>query len=189
MLTVIVCGRRRGTEMHEPTLFPAWSENKLMRRLAMLVTELDLDRRDFVIFGSGPLLAHGLRSGLRDLDIVARGPVWQRVSEYGCPDTGSINGAPMALFWNGLIQFSQGWISADWAADDLIGRAESVQGWPFAPLADVLAYKQILLRPKDHPDIAALHQAMLQPALGMPKFPYAVPNAPGRAGAVIQYPA
>ena len=65
--------------MREPTLFPALSENKLMRRLAMLVTELDLDRRDFVIFGSGPLLAHGLRSGIRDLDIVARGqrPVQQ----------------------------------------------------------------------------------------------------------------
>jgi hypothetical protein len=128
----------------------------LIRRLAVLVTELDLDRRDFVIFGSGPLLAHGLRDGIRDLDIVARGAVWRRVRAYGCPGTGSISGAPMALFWDGLIQFSAGWISADWEADDLIGRAERIQGWPFAPLADVLAYKRILLRPKDHPDIAAL---------------------------------
>ena len=149
--------------MHESALFPALSENRLIRRLAMLVTELDLDRRDFVIFGSGPLLAHGLRYGIRDLDIVARGSVWQHVSEYGSPDTGSITGAPMALFWNGLIQFSQGWISDDWDTDDLIGRAESIQGWPFAQLADVLAYKQMLLRPKDHLDIAALHRAMLQP--------------------------
>jgi hypothetical protein len=151
--------------LHEPALFPALSENRLIRRLAMLVTELDLDRRDFVIFGSGPLLAHGLRYGIRDLDIVARGSVWQHVSEYGCRDTGSINGAPVALFWNGLIQFSQGWISDDWDADDLIGRAESVQGWPFAQLTDVLAYKQMLLRPKDRLDIAALHQATLQSAL------------------------
>jgi hypothetical protein len=151
--------------MHEPALFPALSENRLIRRLAMLVTELNLDCRDFVIFGSGPLLAHGLRYGIRDLDIVARDSVWQRVSEYGCPDIGSISGAPMALFWNGLIQFSQGWISADWDADDLIGRAESIQGWPFAQLADVLAYKQMLLRPKDHRDIAALHQAMFRPVL------------------------
>jgi hypothetical protein len=145
--------------MHEPALFPALSENRLVRRLAMLVTELDLDRRDFVIFGSGPLLAHGLRCGIRDLDIVARGSAWQRVSEYGSPDTGSITGAPMALFWNGLIQFSQGWISDDWDADDLIGRAEGIQGWPFAPLTDVLAYKRMLLRPKDQLDIEVLHQA------------------------------
>ena len=150
--------------MHEPAPFPALSENRLIRRLAILVTELDLDRRDFVIFGSGPLLAHGLRYGIRDLDIVAREPVWQRVSEYGCQGTGSINGAPMAVFWNGLIQFSQGWISDDWDADDLIGRSESIQGWPCAQLTDVLAYKQMLLRPKDHLDIAVLHQALCLPA-------------------------
>ena len=152
--------------MHEPAPYPALSENRLIRRLAMLVSELDLDVRDFVIFGSGPLLAHGLRYGIHDLDVVARGPAWQRVLEHGCPGTGSVNGAPMALFWDGLIQFSQGWISADWDADDLIDRAQRVQGWPFATLTDVLAYKEILLRPKDYPDIAALRQAVPQPARG-----------------------
>jgi hypothetical protein len=146
--------------MPKPAPFPVLSQNRLMRRLAILVTELDLDARDFVIFGSGPLLVHGLRYGIHDLDIGARGPTWRRVAEHGCPGTGGINGAPMALFWDGLIQFSQGWISADWDADDLIGRAESVQGWPFATLTDVLAYKQVLLRPKDHRDIAALHQTL-----------------------------
>jgi hypothetical protein len=150
--------------MHEQPPYPALSENRLIRRLAMLVNRLHLDPADFVIFGSGPLLAHGLRSGIHDLDIVARGPAWRHVSRYGCPGTGSVNGAPMALFWNGLIQFSQGWISADWDADDLIDRAETIQGWPFAGLADVLAYKEVLLRPKDHPDITALRQAMRQPA-------------------------
>ena len=152
--------------MHEPAPYPALSENRLIRRLAMLVSELDLDVRDFVIFGSGPLLAHGLRYGIHDLDVVARGPAWQRVLEHGCPGTGSVNGAPMALFWDGLIQFSQGWISADWDADDLIDRAQRVQGWPFATLADVLAYKEILLRPKDYPDIAALRQTVPPPARG-----------------------
>jgi hypothetical protein len=150
--------------MHEPAPLPVLSEHRLIRRLAMLVSELDLNVRDFVIFGSGPMLAHGLRHGIHDLDVVARGPAWQRVLEHGCPGTGSVNGAPMALFWNGLIQFSQGWISADWDTDDLIDRAETIQGWPFAGLADVLAYKEVLLRPKDHPHIEALRQAMHQPA-------------------------
>jgi hypothetical protein len=146
--------------MPKPAPLPALSEHRLIRRLAMLVTELDLDPRHFVIFGSGPLLAHGLRSGIHDLDIVARGPVWQRVCDYGCPGTGSVNGAPMMQFWDGLIGFFREWISDDWDTDDLIDRAESIQGWPFATLADVLAYKQVLLRPKDHPDIALLHHAI-----------------------------
>ncbi|HET6192538.1 MAG TPA: hypothetical protein VFE59_36690 [Trebonia sp.] len=134
----------------------ALSENKLIRRLVKIVTELDLDRHDFVIFGSGPLLAHGLRKRISDLDVVARGSAWERVSEYGCPGTGSLNGAPMALFWDGHIQFSRGWISDDWDADDLIDRAEIIHGLRFAQLSDILAYKQVLLRPKDLPDIAAV---------------------------------
>ena len=139
------------------------SEDKLIRRLVKLVTDLDLDRHDFVIFGSGPLLAHGLRQSIHDLDVVARGTTWDRVSQHGSPAKGNINGAPMTLFWGGLIQFSRGWVSDDWDADDLIGRAEIIQGLPFAQLTDVLAYKQMLLRPKDRPDIAALLHALRQP--------------------------
>jgi hypothetical protein len=139
------------------------SEHRLIRRLVKLATDLDLDRRDFVIFGSGPLLAHGLRQSIRDLDVVARGTAWDRASQHGLPARGSINGAPMALFWGGLIQFSGGWVSDDWNADDLIDRAESIQGLPFAQLTDVLAYKQMLLRPKDRPDITALLHTLSQP--------------------------
>ncbi|HEY0936700.1 MAG TPA: hypothetical protein VGD91_23575 [Trebonia sp.] len=161
----------------------ALSENRLIRRLAVLTAQLDLDRRDLVVFGSGPLLAHGLRRGVRDLDVVARGAAWRRAREYGCPGTGSVNGAPMALFWDGLIQFSPGWISDDWDAGDLIGRAERIEGWPFAPLADVLAYKQLLLRPKDHRDIAALLSrgpASLSDAAGLQPLQGARYGTPGR---------
>jgi hypothetical protein len=149
--------------MHEAARSAALSEEGLIRSLVKLVTELDLDRRDFVIFGSGPLLAHGLRQRIRDLDVVARGPVWRRVCRYGIPAVGEINGAPLALFCDGLIQFSQGWISEDWDANDLIDRAEIIQGLPFAQLTDVLAYKQKLRRPKDLPDIEALLDLLRRP--------------------------
>jgi hypothetical protein len=150
----------------------ALSEDRLIRRLIKIVTELDLDRSDFVIFGSGPLLAHGLRQSVRDLDIVARGEAWHRVSERGIRDVGAISGAPMALFWGGLIQFSPEWISQDWDADDLINRAELIQvggaepirELPFAQLTDVLSYKQKLDRPKDCPDINALLDLLSQPS-------------------------
>jgi hypothetical protein len=138
----------------------AMHEDRLICRLVKLVTDLDLNRRDFVIFGSGPLLAHGLRQSVRDLDVVARGTAWDRASRHGTPARGSINGAPMALFWGGLIQFSQGWVPDDWDADDLINRAEVIQGLPFAQLTDVLTYKQALHRPKDRQDIATLLHAL-----------------------------
>ena len=151
----------RGTK---PAAAGALSEDRLIRRLVTLVTDLDLDRSDFVIFGSGPLLAHGLRQGVRDLDVVARGNTWRRVSEHGIRGTGAISGSPMALFWGGLIQFSPEWISQDWDTDDLITRSELIQELPFAQLTDVLAYKQKLDRPKDRRDIDVLLDLLRQPS-------------------------
>ena len=149
--------------MHKATPSAALSDDRLIRRLVKLVAEFDLDRRDLVIFGSGPLLAHGLRSRVRDLDVVARGEAWRRVSQHGFPAVGTINGAPMAQFWGGLIQFSPGWITQDWDTDDLIDRADIIQGLPFAQLTEVLEYKQRLGRPKDLSDIQALLQLLRQP--------------------------
>lgn len=149
--------------MRETVSTATIAENRLISRLIKLVLELDLDHRDFVIFGSGPLLAHGLRQGIRDLDVVARGETWRRASEHGVPSAGAISGAPMTLFWGGRIQFSPEWISPEWNPDDLIDGAEIIQGLPFAQLADVLAYKQTLGRRKDRPDIAALLD-LLRPA-------------------------
>ncbi|MBV9796275.1 MAG: hypothetical protein JO016_20325 [Actinobacteria bacterium] len=157
---LIICGAspvsRQATMTDKADRSVSLSENRLIHSLEKLVTELDLERHDFVIFGSGPLLAHGLRDNIRDLDVVARGAAWRCVSRLGVPALGSINGAPMALFYDGSIQFSRGWVSDDWTADDLIERAEIIEGLPFARLADVLAYKQMLRRPKDLPDIEAL---------------------------------
>jgi hypothetical protein len=134
----------------------AIAEDKLIRRLIKVITDLELDPGDFVIFGSGPLLVHGLRRSVRDLDVVTRGATWRRVSQRGFPATGAISGTPMALFWGGLIQFSPEWISKEFDTDDLIDRAENIQGLPFAQLTDVLKYKQKLNRPKDRLDIEAL---------------------------------
>ena len=141
----------------------AVSEDRLLRRLNKVVNELELDRRDFVIFGSGPLLAHGLRRSIRDVDVVARGAAWHRVSRCGFPAVGAISGAPMALFWGGRIQFSPEWISKEWDTDDLIERAEMIQDLPFAQLADVLSYKQTLDRLKDRPDIEVLLDLLRPP--------------------------
>ncbi len=44
---------------------------------------LHLPVSDCVIFGSGPLLAHGIRSEVRDLDILARRPARRKALAYG----------------------------------------------------------------------------------------------------------
>jgi hypothetical protein len=59
-------------------------------------------------------------------------------------------------FWDGRIQFCERWISDAWQTDELIERAERIDGIPFAPLADTLAYKKMLRRMKDIDDIKLL---------------------------------
>lgn len=56
-------------------------EQPLFRSLA----SLDLPADDFIIAGSGPMLAHGIRSTLGDLDVVARGAAWDKALTLGTP--------------------------------------------------------------------------------------------------------
>ncbi|WP_305784447.1 hypothetical protein [Symbioplanes lichenis] len=140
--------------------------HRLVLRLNHLVAVLGLDRRDFVIFGSGPLLAHGLRREIRDLDVIARRGAWDIVSQHGVPTHGDLNGAPMAVFWGGKIQFSAGWISEDWDVNELIENAEVIDELPFARLRDVLRYKEALDRPKDRRDVRAIRRATSGDDLG-----------------------
>jgi hypothetical protein len=127
-------------------------QHPLIRRLATI----GLEPSHYVIFGSGPLLAHGIRTTIRDLDVVARGPAWHHARQAGLPATGTITGDPAAQFWNNMIMIFQRWITPDWNTDELISRAQHIGGLPYAPLTDVLRYKQILQRPKDITDIQAM---------------------------------
>ncbi|MGH4011288.1 MAG: hypothetical protein ACRDTH_24530 [Pseudonocardiaceae bacterium] len=149
-------------------------ENPFITRLI----EFGLDRDNFVLFGSAPLLAHGLRRDIRDLDVVARGHAWRHVSARGIPGFGAVSGDPVAHFWGGRIQFSRGWISPDWDPDELIDSAEMIEGLRFARLTDVLAYKQVLGRPKDLVDIRRI-LTMVEPLTRVPTQPGLELRQPG----------
>jgi hypothetical protein len=78
----------------------------------------------------------------------------------------------------GCIQVSQEWIPKTWSADDLINRAEIIQGLRFARLTDVLAYKQMLMRPKDIADIQALSQILVLAAIDLLRIAARVSGLP-----------
>lgn len=144
--------------MHDLTKSADILENPLIRSLLTL----DLKCDDFVIFGSGPLLAHGIRRRISDLDVVARGAAWDTVCEspHGAPAVGEITGDPMVHFEteDGSIRVSEKWIYDDWDTDKLIDEAEIIGGLRFAQLTEVLRYKQREGRPKDLEDIKAMNE-------------------------------
>jgi hypothetical protein len=121
---------------------------------------LRLDNDDMVLFGSAPLLAHGLRDRISDLDVVARGRAWRRACELGERLTRDHSGTELVRFCDGLIEISTAWITPRWSADELIDGADVIDGLRFARLDQVLAYKRQLRRPKDIPDIETIERVL-----------------------------
>ncbi|MEV4193367.1 hypothetical protein [Streptomyces toxytricini] len=114
---------------------------------------LHLPPTDYVIMGSGPLLAHGLRESIGDLDVVARGAAW-KIATAAVPPTVAPSGiGQMVLLFNGDIEVFDRWLPGAAPPDELIEGAEFVQGIPFCPLPEVLRWKRKLNREKDQYDI------------------------------------
>lgn len=123
--------------------------------LIRMLRALDLPADDYVVFGSGPLLAHGLRTELGDLDIVARGAAWQRLASMGRAVPTPSGHGQMVRF---QIEATDRWLPG-FETDDLIDGAERHVGIPFVPLAEVCRSKRLTNRPKDHRDLALISAA------------------------------
>ncbi|MEH0530029.1 hypothetical protein QBA75_24160 [Streptomyces stelliscabiei] len=114
---------------------------------------LNLPTDDYVVAGSGPLLAYGLRQDVNDLDIVARADAWKialSLADATVPPSG--HGLMVVLF-DGDIEIFDRWLPGAPDADELINSAELVEGIPFCPLPQVLEWKTRSSREKDMRDI------------------------------------
>lgn len=121
---------------------PGKQHERLFEELAALA----LPARDYAVFGSGPLAAHGILEELGDVDVVARGAAWERATELG-PVEVAPYGDPLVRFGDGAVEIFGGWLG--WDIDSIIDGADLINGLPFARLEDVLAFKRFLGRPKD----------------------------------------
>lgn len=106
---------------------------------------LGLPAEDYAVFGSAPLLAHGLISEVGDIDLLATGAAWRRAQTLGAPVTARRGDRVVRLGPD--LEIFYGWLGLD--AEAIIRRAELMDGLPVAHLSDVAAYKRLLDRPKD----------------------------------------
>ena len=142
--------------MAPPSRFARQSGNRLRGWPWDIVRALELSLTDYVVFGSAPLLAHGLITEIGDIDILAVGTAWRQVQTLAAVKT-----APGG---DGVVQVTpelsvfNGWLGLD--AHAVIDRAELWDGLPVAQLDDVAAYKRRLKRPKDD-----VHLKLLEPYL------------------------
>lgn len=120
------------------------------------VAGLALPPADTLLFGSAPMLLHGLLDEVGDIDLVVRGAAWERACRLG-----AVRRAPGGdrVVEVGAVALFDGWLGED--LDALFARAEEHDGLLVASLADVTAYKRRLDRPKDrlHLRLLGLHDA------------------------------
>jgi len=124
--------------------------------LIVELRRLRLPRSDFIIAGSGPLLAHGIRDDITDLDVVLRGRAWDIVRGLGPVGTAPWEGVRRVMLADGRLEMLNGWFPSMWDLDDFISTREVLHGLPFAPLERVLRWKRRLGRAKDIADVNAL---------------------------------
>ncbi|GAA5085712.1 hypothetical protein HNP84_010213 [Thermocatellispora tengchongensis] len=130
-------------------------DNPLIRKLL----SLDLPAEDYVIAGSGPLFAHGIKNGLGDLDVVARGRAWQKATTFAPPEPAPFwTGVDRVLLFDGEIEIFNGWFPELGTVDELISRSDLIDGLRYESLHDVVRWKRTLDRQKDRDDIKLIDQ-------------------------------
>lgn len=121
---------------------------KLIRKLLNQFKKLKLPLNQYAIYGSGPIAIRGLREA-RDLDVVVKDELYKKLlrkykeSKPGQIKIGKIEiYAPWATIFNNPKETVK-----------LINRAETIDGFKFVRLEDLLKWKYKMGRPKDFKDI------------------------------------
>lgn len=123
-----------------------------------VVARLELPPGQYAIFGSGPLIVRGWIEPANDLDIVCRGPAWDKARSLGELVHLDEWDVDVVAVGDGRITFGRRWAIGDFDVDELIDTAEIIQGLPFVALKYVVAYKRIADRPKDRRHLAVMEK-------------------------------
>lgn len=125
----------------------------------MRLATLALPPRSYAVFGSGPLLLHGIIDSVNDLDVICRDPAWDAVREIGelidlSPDVQIIS------LQGGALTFGRSWGYGSFDIADLISTAEEIDGTPCVRIEHIVAYKTLAGRPKDFEHLALIERSL-----------------------------
>jgi integrase len=89
---------------------------------------------------------------VRQAFIVARAPVWDRVTALGAVRPAPSGHGSVVFLAGGALEIADRWLPG-WDTDDLIGEAQIIDALPFAPLSAVRTSKRCTGRAKDLRDL------------------------------------
>ncbi|WNV85034.1 hypothetical protein [Umezawaea sp. Da 62-37] len=121
------------------------------------VKALELPERQYVVFGAGPLAAHGIRD-TADVDLFVTTALYEELKASGWAEMGTrSSGLHLS---SGIFETDETWVYGDYSptVEELVEAADIIDDVPFAPLTEVLKWKRALGRPKDVQDVALIEQ-------------------------------
>ncbi len=125
------------------------------------VKELHLPLGQYVVFGSGPLAAHGIRP-TRDVDLFVTPELYQKLKMEGWEEKewDLMEGKYLS---KGLYEVDDTWHYGTYnpTPEEIISVADIIHGIPFAPITEVLKWKKAFRRPKDLEDVKLIEEYIL----------------------------
>lgn len=114
--------------------------------------KLNFPLGEYVVIGSGPLAARGIRSA-RDIDILASKHLFNRLLTDGWQET--TEPSSRRCLKKGLYEIHENLHAKNYTPDTqaLIEQAEVLDGIPFLPLTELMHFKQAVGRDKDLRDV------------------------------------
>lgn len=132
---------------------------------------LALPSGDFAVFGSGPLIVRGIIEATNDLDVISRGPAWERALELGDLVHLDEHNVEVVAFDGGAITVGTSWAYGEFDIDQLIDTAEIIESLPFVRLEHVVRYKETAARPKDLAHLRTLANAQADASQSLESSP------------------
>lgn len=118
------------------------------------VKALGLPLGQYVVFGSGPLAARGIRSS-SDVDLFTTTALYNQLKADGWQEVEKPVEAGGLYLAHGIYEADDTWHygTYDPRPEEVIAAADTIDGVPFASLVEVLTWKRAFGRPKDVADV------------------------------------
>jgi len=124
------------------------------------VKSLNFPLGEYLVLGSGPLAARGIRE-YKDIDILVKEKLYDELIKHGWK-TVEINGVngKFEVLKNGKFEVDKRVWCGNYKpdTDNLTKNAEIINGVPFMPLEELVKFKTALGREKDLKDIALIRK-------------------------------
>lgn len=127
-----------------------------VNEIKKIISVLDkvLDKKEYAVFGSGPLYIRDLKEKLKDVDIIVNEKGWKKLIEhYESKDTKSGFGNVIKIQKGIEIEIFNMWGPGKWEINELIESSDKCEGINFVKLKNVLKWKKEMDREKDQEDI------------------------------------